>query len=230
MIECERCGTKNPLGRVFCVSCGAKLSLAGMGREEVAQLQRRARRAAFLRKSVVFVLFLLAAVMILALWPYSSAIGAKGSRVGAGRVESYLRGIERLPSRMRFGPEPLLPEEDINAYLEHVLGARLKGISLSVAVTRKTLRIRLVRTLAEVVIGPIRLVPKCSVEATWTKAGDGLRLRNMVVGHLPLPACLSASVVTGFLNTFAGLPEWKLLQNVKQVALSDGAIGLVVER
>ncbi|MGQ9663146.1 MAG: zinc-ribbon domain-containing protein [Kiritimatiellia bacterium] len=230
MVVCERCGTKNPLGRVFCISCGTKLSLAGMRKDEVAEIQRESRIAAHLRGFAILALVIVLLLCAVALWPNQKRLGASGTRVGATRVETRLRLIEQLPPGTRLGPEPALSEEDINGYLQFVVAEELKGVSASVSISKSVLRVKTIFTLGDVVLGPIRVTPRYSVEGVWLGEGGRLKLRNAVIGHLPLPLFLSSSVAQGVVRVFQRLPEWNLFQHVKQVTLDDGKLGLTVER
>ena len=40
MINCTKCGSGNELGRVFCLSCGAKLDLSNLGSEEIVEMDQ----------------------------------------------------------------------------------------------------------------------------------------------------------------------------------------------
>ena len=40
MINCAKCGTENPLGRVFCKACGEKLDLRDMSSQRVVEMQK----------------------------------------------------------------------------------------------------------------------------------------------------------------------------------------------
>ena len=230
MVVCERCGTRNPLGRVFCISCGNKLSLAPMRKDEVLEIQRQSRFAGYLRGFAIFVLIVLLVMCGLALWPNQKRLGTSGTRVGAARVENRLRLVEQLPQGAKLGPEPALSEEDINGYLQFVVAEKIRGLSASVSISKTDLRVRMVCTLADLALGPLRLTPRYSVESVWVAEGGGLKLRNAVIGHLPLPGFLSLPAARGVVRVFQRLREWELVRNVKQLALDDGKLGFTVER
>lgn len=104
MLVCTKCGTENPLGRVFCGACGKKLETDGISSDDLAGSEAGNW---FVENSKYFTVAGFVVVLILlglALWPNKATMGDAGSRVGGLRVERQISAIKRVRAGMTVGP------------------------------------------------------------------------------------------------------------------------------
>jgi len=171
MLPCRKCGADNPLGRVFCGACGAKLDLANADREiEAARVEPQRRRERGCGITVVVVL-LVAVALGLALWPNTGELGAPGRSAGARRVDSQLRALRRVRPGTRLGAT--FRESDLNGYLRLSKARNLRVESLSISIKEDRFTVRMVRRLASFSVGDLGIVPKVSLDFVCTPDGRG---------------------------------------------------------
>jgi len=91
-IECELCGFRNDLGRVFCAQCGQKLNLKDIAMDELED-HREFDFGKLIRLGLsALVLVALSTLLVLALWPakpvpvYTEAVGARQIPVKVGAI------------------------------------------------------------------------------------------------------------------------------------------------
>jgi hypothetical protein len=228
MLTCPRCGTENPLGRVFCQKCGAKLDLAHTSSREIEQSLRDGARRRVGGAVLFGILVMLGVCVALALWPRDVLIGQRGTRMGRRRVVTQLMPVKAL----RPGQELALTlaEADINEYFEFHKTRELRLSAVSVRATPDRLALRLVKALGTLDVGSLRIGPKISFDVLLAGSEGRLRLRGASVGHLPFPGfsrLLAAGLVTRLVPRDQ---EVALLADVENVEIHDGRLVLLFKK
>ena len=228
MLICSKCGMENPLGRVFCGSCGAKLELSHMGSDTVAGSQSASVMFRHGLKLVIVVILVIAAVVVTAFVPKTRVIGKKGTNRGSRRVGSALRMIKGLPNGRAL--KKTFTEADINAYLEFSKARKLKMKSVSVAVGDGYFRVRVIRAIGPFALGPVQIEPKISHELMCVPVGDAVVVRRANMGHLPLFGPFKTLLVRGLHRKFAGQKEWAAFEYLATIQAEENRITLEVEK
>lgn len=226
-ITCQQCETGNPLGRVFCMKCGAKLDSSAVSQQSMQKQQRPVRAARWGRRLTVVGLVLLSlAVVGLALWPRSIPAEAGTRRAG----DATTRKLELIERQMTTGGLRLVKqhftEKDVNGY--YVFHTKSRNVLFHAAFHDGRFSAQAVTQ-----IGPLKLggmhTPSLRVTRTvrGVAQGDSLRVTSGAIGHLPLPGPLrglAARKVRG--AALAACPHTKVLQRVQEVSFRDDAVDL----
>jgi len=114
MLTCPKCGVDNQLGRVFCSSCGAKLDLANMTSQSVAESQKKSWIARFWWIVPVAIVLVAALMVACAFWPKTDPLDGPGTRVQGRTVETTLISMGRV--RQGRGGGKALSAAEINAF------------------------------------------------------------------------------------------------------------------
>jgi hypothetical protein len=224
MIICSRCGNQNPLGRVFCGTCGAKLDLTHMTTENVSQMTRRARIfnvkwLSYIASVILVVLLILAG---LAIWADTEVIGKEGTRLGGDRVGSGLRLMSELKAGRTLNRE--FPEDDINGYFKFMKAQSLEVDSVTVQVTSGRFQVHVVRTLTSIRIGTFSFQPKVSYDLYCVPVGGRVRIVGARIGHLRWLGPARSSIIGRVYHLFSSQKEWAAFENLVEVKAEAGKI------
>ncbi len=231
-IKCEACGHKNPLGRIYCMSCGAHLDVTEKAVDRAQQSERDKAGLAFGWLPSVITLVLLAVVVLL-LIP-APARGKLGTRKDAGEMSRKLTSLQYAVLEKQAARQTLL-EEEVNAYWmeklqqapagqRHWLGGIIQGINVHLVERRAVL---VVRTQW----GPLR------VSQAWTvqpKRRDGqwiYQVRGLRIGRLPMPEAV-ASTLAGYAPPIFKTVERerKLLDHLAALEVRSGRVEVATSR
>lgn len=228
---CQKCGTGNELGHLFCVSCGAKLELSNIGEDierDGAALQRRA---------VLKVLWIPPVAIILAIvgiiaWPhrpYPSISGQPGNRMRVDEMFTVLHKVAQRPSgSLRYRPAPT--QDDLNAWLATKCpeaGVR----SMTLQLGDNCYSARVIDTAGPFKIRKYTIPPlKYSYEISGTiENGLAIKTTGGKIGHLPLfgPALTKLEKRIGDLlaRDERILP---VLAKTSRIQIDDGALEITV--
>jgi len=227
MLICPECGVRNPLGRVFCTQCGAKLKLSDVSRKDIAGSRGFGWACRFLARLVAVVLVAALVVGGLALWPETGSIGARGSKHGARRVKNQIGAIRQLRAGESLGV--VFAEKDINGYLRFLKAKKLKAESISVFVVPGVVRVHLLRVFGPVNLVFFELAPRLSIGLTCVTDGGDIRVQGASVGHLPLRGRFALPVARSLGRMLSTDKDWELAEVVADIKAEDGKL-LVLAR
>ena len=228
MILCKKCGNSNPLGRVFCGTCGSKLDLSGLSSETVAEITRRPLVS--LRFLKILWLLLLAPIIIaaLAFWPDSAPIGRDGTRLGMQRVEGSLHLLADVKKGRTLGRE--FTEEDVNGYFKFDKAAKLQTESISVQAFEGYIQVRVVRALSMIRLGSVEVVPRVSYDLFCVPMGSLVRVSKVRMGHLSWLGPMKTSVVRSIYRMASSQKEWAVFGDMTELKLAPGKITVVLTK
>ena len=229
MLICKKCGIDNPLGRVFCTSCGTKLDLSDVTQEAVSEAVRVNWFVLHWRKFATGLVLLLLAMGVLAMIPVSGAIGESGTLGGGRRVERYLGHLSRLDAGRAV--KASFSERDINGYFEFIKARNMPDYDrVSFDVATGHVMIRLERTWFSLTLFGLDWQPKASVELTCVPSVGGFVVRRARVGRLTVTGPLRTRLIRRLRLRMAKEKDWSGLNHVTQVEVFDGAIHVVARR
>lgn len=229
MLICKKCGTENPLGRIFCGSCGEKLDLTHMSSGAVAEAQKVAWIRRHISKIVACVVIAVLVITGLALWPKTATIGKKGTRLGGRRMEIAINSIERLRKGDLLGLD--FTEKDINGYFEFFKTKKLKADSVSVSVRHGCMALRMVRTLTRWQMSKFEIVPKISCDVLCVpEQGGRVKVSKASIGHLPLLGPAKMPVVRAMREIVAGQKEWAGFEYLADIKMDEEKVSVLIKK
>lgn len=226
MVKCQKCGSDNRLGQLFCRECGAKLDLSKLTPQEVARNNRPDRGSLIGRLIRLSVTLGLVAVLGLLCWPLDPT-GDAPSANGMNEVDAKMTALRGAIMRNNEVKE-VFAEADINSHLN----ARLTsapgggGLKLVLREVRLDLRVGEVHVWMKSTLGPV--VVTYSATSRFTRSPDGryaFSATDVKIGRMPMPGPLRAKVVNQLSSLFLLLQEENmLLQRLPYVESVDGAL------
>lgn len=225
-IECQNCGFKNDLGRVFCVQCGKKMTLERTSLNELAE-QRQIPVGMIVKRVVIaIVLLALAGLVALAFWPTAVA-GVASDPVGVEQVPMKKQAMKRA---LRYGQRVTVSfsEAELNGYLANVAKSRQLGrlaIDLGEGEFELFGRFQVGASTNISFLSDLRAPISCRL----TGAFDGGRLviTKASIGHLPAIGPLQAIPVNCFSGVFNDLlAERDIVDGLLQVKLAGNTADL----
>ncbi|MDI6774194.1 MAG: zinc ribbon domain-containing protein [Verrucomicrobiota bacterium] len=228
MLICPKCGNQNPLGRVFCVTCGSKLDLSRMSSEVVKESEKQNWFLFHWPKLLYGLLGLFLILAAMALWPNTQALGERGADLKGQQLE---RQLELARMSLRPGRRMSLPmmEKDINSYLG--LKARKWGITgVSADIAADYFTIHVVQTVASVSIpGTERVLePKYSYTLVCVPSGNAVRVSKATFGRLTMVGPLRNAIVAKFAGLLAREKEWELSRAVQDIKAEKDKLTLIL--
>lgn len=220
MLVCDKCGAENPLGRIFCGSCGSKLDMTNISSDVIANRQKSGFFVAHYKKMLVVLAILAMALVGLALWPQAGVLGEKGTSVGSGRTRRQMGVLLNLASGRTITVS--ISEKDINGYLKHTKSLSKQYESCSVDLVSRGMSSRLVIPLVEVPLGKFKLKLKVSFDIRCVPVGGQVVVTGASVGHLPLWGPARALAVSQYRKIFASGKEPEVLSVLTEVRIEDG--------
>jgi hypothetical protein len=229
-VTCNHCGTKNELGRIFCMSCGKRMHITNDDVSQAVQ-EKRAFDAMTLVRPVILLVFL--SLIAVALWPRTPFVPALDAGKKAEVRAKLVAKINSLVTAAR-------GKQEASAVFDSTeLGVYLEARQSTVAADRTPLTVRLEgnRMIAlqqsflgpfavgGKTLGPFRFTRELSCEAV----GKTFKVRGGSFGHLPLPGPLSALLVNPVAAAFLLTPAEQLIEKqLSEMNIQDGELELVV--
>lgn len=224
-IKCATCGHRNPLGRLYCMSCGAKVDVTEQTITKARDSERTPTSTVILRGVRLVITLLLLVALVLMMQPVPAG-GRLGNRADANELGRKLTTLQDAVLEGRASVQQLL-EHEINAYLLEILrrapsskrswlGAELKAVNLRLA-EGNVVAVYLVEA------GPFKLTQEITVAPV--REGDhwGYAVRAVRVGRMPMPSPLGAMLSRRAAGVFDGLSrEREMLDRVAQVDIKVG--------
>ncbi|MCX6899443.1 MAG: hypothetical protein NT105_12165 [Verrucomicrobia bacterium] len=251
MIKCKACNYDNPIGRVHCMQCGAKIDLSmvvtedqatGAKGEVVVKVQKAGAAASIgrtIRKIISLAILAMLAVVGLLVWQQMPAedvpMSAAFALAAKGRVDTLAQAQERgTPLTITFN------NQEINSYLndpaspQHVKFTpdnpaavflpRWSKYQIELGSGRFT-----ALAVAEVRIKSFSKQFIFRSSGSFVDSADGRRVKwsTAFIGRLPLHALpggdVAAQIFGSLCFKFEGFDaEWKLLKEARAVALTPG--------
>ena len=228
MIGCKKCGVDNPLGRVFCGSCGSKLDLTHMTSDAVSEAQRVSAVQQHWPKVVIAVVLALVGLVVMACWPYRVPIGVTGTLHGGKRVENMFKAIKYLAKGRSFDRE--LPENDINGYFQFIKNKELKVDSVSMSVQDGFLNVRVIRTFGRLGVWKYEVPITSSCDLLCIPVGGRLHVKKGRIGHLPAVGPIKTSVAGSILKLVAEDKDWQALKYASKIKATESAIQIQIKK
>ncbi|MFO7871935.1 MAG: zinc ribbon domain-containing protein [Kiritimatiellia bacterium] len=227
MITCPKCGSENPLGRVFCVSCGNKLDLSRMSSQNLAETQKVSWMQKHWRKLVLAAVVLVAGLIGIILWPRMGTLGEEGTAVGKNRVARGIGVIERLRTGQRARLE--FSEKDINGMLRHKAEKMdLEGFSASLS--NGACKVRMVKKLFTLPLVKFKWTAHMSYEILCYPWNGELFVAKGWVGHMRLPGPLKGIAEGRIRDVVSRTEEWKKIAGVAEMEISDDKLTVMIEK
>jgi hypothetical protein len=195
MIKCSKCGYDNPLMRLYCLQCKARLSLDQVTRNMFANTETNGK---YVRYLLLIAVLIIAAGFVFALWPDKAELPAMTADE-LGQARGKLLKLQKGTAA-----EPIVfSEKEVNILFNYLLreGRRKSAPGMepaAVSAAAVTIEPDEIIVRLNYQYGPFNLgaIPLGPFFITYTFAGaperspDGLRFaaRNGAVGHLRLPA------------------------------------------
>lgn len=232
-LSCAKCGSVNPLGRVFCGACGGRLDITNMTRGSVSKMSlslgaigSSARvLASSIGGAVLLVIFV---QVVLAMTAQSRLIGVEGRRAGASNVVALARTAGHIGLGQVVGRS--LTEADLNGYLYGDTLRRMKVEAFSADILPGGIRVRMLTKMSYIDVGSWRIQPKLSYEVTAIPSGNQLRFRKARIGLLPVFGPLKTHVIRKLYAHLSLLPEWKACASIKEIQVSEDRIDVSIQK
>lgn len=226
-ITCRGCGHRNPMGRLYCMACGARLEV---NEQTVSAAGARAGRGSGLRMLRLGVVLLLLVALVQMVRPV--APGAEvGARAQAGNVEAKVEALQAalMESRAR---QETFAEPELNAYLVELLaghaGPSATWLGFEVRRVQVALTPGQAVLLVEAARGSLVLTQEITAEPVRTPQGWQFEVTGLRVGHLPLPRPLANMVAVRSARLLAGLTrEREVFQRLSGFRISRGSVEAV---
>jgi hypothetical protein len=228
MVRCGKCGIANPLGRVVCGACGAKLDLSQLTSDRFDRARERSDRLRRMRLLIPITVVWAVGCVLLGLWPREERIGKPGTLVGARRVEKHVATLGGIKPGQTLAV--WLTEEDVNGYFEFVGAKRLNVESFSVTFEPNRVTARLVRQPTTLSVGIVEFTPRFSLEITGEPAGGRLAVRRASWGHLPLIGPLRGIASARVATAFHDWEERALLTSLENLRVETGKAELTAKK
>lgn len=224
--QCQRCGTQNPLGRVFCGNCGHKLNMSQVGGNF-----RQGKR--FEWKKLVKVLNWLVAPAVTALivctmlkfWPNEVVLPKTLEKSQADALAGQLRGIEEMG--LGQSATVVLREDDINAYFKYNRLDEMELEGFRVKLEKGFIEVR-TRKALEMRIG--KFVPRQTYDLLCVPYGRKLLVRKAAAGHLPLWGPFRNKAIREVKQLLLGGPEHKLLKDVTGIEIEKNELRVSIKK
>lgn len=227
-VTCNHCGAKNPIGRIFCMACGQRMTITNA---DVEKARAQARPSLWPKLLSPLIWGGVIALMVVVLWPSSpfpSTLKESDRPLVLGRVESKINALRSAATggfdqKERFQPVEL----EALAWRRNV-ETNTPQFSVLLADDRLTLR-RIDRfgpwTLLGRSWGPLTI----SRDAVMVADGAQLKVVGGRFGHLPLPGPAHALVSGPVMRGVTWTPrDQAVIAKLRKITIKDGEIEIEV--
>lgn len=226
-IECQACGFKNDLGRVFCTQCGKRLELTHTSLADLAE--RRTFDWSSLIHRIVFggVILAVGGAVVAACWRQAlSPVPSDPS--GAKQIAMKVRAVQ---SGLRARREIAMPltEAEVNGLLAARAESRkLQRLTIDFHPGSFTLTAWSRLTPLGQVAGLTNLVVPVSCGLSGRFEGGMVVIQGGRVGHLPLPASLTSLMKPWFKDWLSDdLAQAEMVSALKRATFDETGAQLV---
>ena len=237
MLVCEQCGNQNPLGRIFCGGCGAKLDLSRMKSEDVAHAQKINRLREHWWKLLIVIGVALVGMIGLALWPETNMLGHAGYEGKPRDGQKVKKSIKVLMQYIRSSRPTSkamarkFSERGINGYFKYVKAKDMNLNSLSVSIMDGYVAVRVIHSIGPIALGPIQWTPKVSYDVVLEPVKETVVPSKASIGHLPMLVGPAKNVVMRTLyKELAKEKEWEPFTHVIKIKATERKLMVVVKK
>lgn len=228
MIICTKCGTDNPLGRVFCGKCGSKLDLKDMTSDKVVENIEVSWWSIHGKKIIILIVLILLTPLGLALWPSTQPIGKAGDASKEGVLATKIRQVAAMRAGQAYSFA--FPEDEVNGYAA-ARAAALGYKSLSIQVTAGATAVRAVKPLAVTISGKQYLNLPMSVDImTVPGTPSGFMATSVKMGHMPMFGPLKGLAVGIATKSLVADKDVAVLSSPGEVKMEDGLLTVVYRK
>lgn len=229
-ITCSGCGHRNPMGRLYCMQCGARLEVS---ERTVTRSPSGAGPLGRVIRGIRLLVTLSLLAMLIQLLRPVIPMAAVGGRVEASEVSRKLEALQEALLEGRAVTQRLA-EAEINAYLIELLAVSGESSSAWFGLEVRTLQLRLEpdRLVGLVVAerGFLRLSQEIVAAPRRTAEGWSYEVTGMRMGHLPLPRPVARLLAERSAGLVAGLNrERDLIKRLAEIRVGDGAVEAVTQ-
>jgi len=220
IVKCKTCGSENILGQLFCKQCGARLKIGGT----VEQKKVKGAGGRII-KTLLRIAVLLACIALVGalLWPVQPS-GEFGSERHA---DVYQEKVDRLEQAAREGYSTTeeIAEMQINGYFARVVSSSSGGeggaSQLGIGEVNFAFRQDTVIVFILARRGPLTLTYELTAQP-YADKGLKLNVRQVRLGHVPLPKFLSSRVLQRMATVFSQMEtEQTILKHLQKIKLDD---------
>lgn len=200
---CDKCGNDNPLGRMFCVQCGAKLKLDKPPMPSPVE-QAKLTGMGFIFKLIrLVILAILLGLLGMLAWP----LPLEGQMGDSQDAMTFYRDLVRVDHavKKRESVDAVIQEGELNAYLDEVVRKQSAETTSPLQVKVSNARIQIqpdhVVVLLRAHLGPLPLSYEITGTPVFLAGRFKLNVTAARFGHLPMPA-LARPWLAGRIGTF----------------------------
>ena len=224
-VTCGSCGHRNPMGRLYCMSCGAKLEVTEQSVSVTGAAAQRGRQVWRGLRLLITLGLLVVLVQLMRPVHPQAAVGTRSEANVLGRQLTALQDA-LMESRAR---SESLPESAINAYLYEILQRSEPSQRRWLGLNLQAVQIRLVEGKALALLsagqGAWQITQEIEVVAVRDEQGWTCKVTAMRIGHLPLPRGLAQGLAARAGRVFDGLSrEAEVLKRMNELRLNQGVV------
>lgn len=229
MVKCSKCGHENQLGRIFCVSCGSKLTLENISIEQIEETFKEPLIKRIWWVIPLLIALLLLTVVVLSLWPKPFKLGQDGTPNDANTVDSYLITIQMIKPGQLVGPFIFL-ENHINAWLDFRITQRHKDIFMRVSINSGLLTVRMNKILIDTSLLKVRLQLRISYEIICRVQGNRIIVNKSYIGHMPMIGIFKPVPYNKIYQIVSSEKEWKIIPTIVQMEAEPGKFKIWIKK
>lgn len=224
-VTCGSCGHRNPMGRLYCMSCGAKLEVTEKSVSAAGAAGRRGAATGRYVRLVINLLLLLVVVQLVRPAPFRAEIGSRADANALGRKLTVLQDAV-MENRAR---TEVLPEAEVNAYLFEILQRSNPSSRRWLGLNLQAVRLQFLDGKALAVMsagqGAWQITQEITVVPVRGDGGWTCNVTAMRIGHLPLPGGLARRLAARSARVFDGLArEAEVIKRLKDVRIKQGVV------
>ena len=230
-VQCEQCGAENPADRIFCRSCGGRLSLDEQHMQSSEHTHRLRKRVG--RLIALLILLVLAAAVGLVLWPVEPG-GSLGRPVDVAACVDAMKRLEWADENGRDRAERFT-EPMVNGYLEAARRTAQEKAGedgpVSIEVVRVGIEENRLRLWVQVRRGSFLQTVAAVLSPAVGEEGLVFVVDRFELGHLPFPPFLKGVILGPLERLFEERTrERALFASIDRVKVQDAEMWLAVTR
>jgi len=227
-VKCQKCGTENRLGQLFCKECGTKLDLSqlrpGSHSKPISSMAVVAR--------IIRLLIALTLVFVLGMLCWGlPAPGDAPNPQGSQQIQAKMTALRGAIMRNNDVAD-VFTEADINGHLNSMLARSVQGsgggggLKLRLKELNVDLKSNAASVWMKTKLGPVPLTYSTDVQISRGANGQLVfDAGDVRIGHMTIPGPLRGRMINQFVVVFSGMrEEITLLNRLGEVRVEDGAL------
>lgn len=191
-VKCPACGRANMPGVPFCAGCGASMFTGQTEPPQVIVRKKGGPKKALRNAGLATALILIVSSVSLVFWPFP--------HVRTPRISSTSESVKIIFTSMNRALDQGLPinqasirEADWNRYVQESHPEESRRLSVFMMDDKMVM-------VADEEVGPLRIGTRLVMEKP--EEADGLKVKQLWVGHLPLPRFMASGWARSLANRF----------------------------